>query len=584
MRRVRAIGVALIWLSLCAVVPQHAAGQFTPIRASYDAIPGEPLIIAVRLDEGHRPKPRVPLRFPDGREIMGEVAAVRLIPPGRGGGWLAEGPTWRVLAPHEARAREGLTWFVLVDLPEDVIGQEIWLAGRPVSLRWLPRPRLMASRLGFDADRPGDSPLTDPWLSPVPESWRDRPDLTEAFGPALRDPLRRWRAVLAMHGLHPRRNRGVGPITPELLGSGLVEASARVAPLADRLLGAISAQNEARWRIALARLWAADPGLSLRVRQALAGAGWFPIGVHPGEAAVVPMWTADDRMASGLLSSLLEGDAASRAAEAQRWLNSTPSLALRVIDDGVAGGSATIGAVYFGAGDTTAIPLAGPGETPRPVLLATRKESVLRPAVRPADRAGVSVFEARIAGRIERVLYRPGPVPLEPPGETIGPVWADHSMATLLLADPKTRAARLARSGLAGRITKTATGGRWAVFLRVESPGTIRVWIGPAGHAAGVISVEVEGGLDLQRFERTGDRLGDPAVVRETDARGITRLEITLPDGSVEPDGTLHIGLEFERGSGVRWAWPRPMLPWQIEPGRRVLDTKAWMGGLETGG
>ncbi len=524
------------------------------------------------------------MRFPDGREIPGEIAAIRLETPEHGAsGWLDEGPTWRVLSPKEAKSRDGLTWFVLADLPEDVIGQEIWLSGKPVALRWLPRPRLMASRLGFDPEKPGASPLADPWSSPLPEQWRERPDLIQALGPALHDPLRRWRAVLATKGLHLEPDTGVGPITPELLGSGLVEASAKVASLADRLLAAISGQNEARWRIALARLWSADPGLSLRVRQTLAGAGRFPIGAHPDEAAVVPMWTADDRAASRLLSMLLEGDAASRAARATRWLLDTPKLTMWVIDDGITGGSASIGAMYLDAGDTTAIPLAGPGETPRPVLLATRKESILRPATRPADRAGVSLFEARIAGRVQRIAYSPGPVPLEPPGESIGPVWADFSMSTLLHEPDDEQLMRLAGSSLAGRITKTPTGPGWMVFLRAETPGTVRLWIGPRGHAAGVLSVGVEGGVDVQRFGPAGDRLGEPSVVRATDTAGVTRIEITLPEGSVEPDGTLHLGLEFEDGRGRRFAWPRPMLPWQIEPARRVLDTRAWMGGLDTG-
>ncbi|HHN77514.1 MAG TPA: hypothetical protein ENK11_02405, partial [Phycisphaerales bacterium] len=158
------------------MAPQRAASQFSPIRSSYDAIPGEPLIIAVRLEKGHRPKSRITMRFPDGREIPGEIAAIRLeTPENRASGWLDEGPTWRVLSPKEAKSRDGLTWFVLADLPEDVIGQEIWLSGKPVALRWLPRPRLMASRLGFDPEKPGASPLADPWSSPLPEQWRERP-------------------------------------------------------------------------------------------------------------------------------------------------------------------------------------------------------------------------------------------------------------------------------------------------------------------------------------------------------------------------------------------------------------------------
>lgn len=574
-------GVPLLCAVCVFVLTQRAPGQLAPVRASYDAIPGRPLIISVRPEKNRHPKPRVTLRFPDGREIAGEVAAVRLVPPQeRTGGWLADAPTWRVLAPGEVRSGEGLAWFVLADLPEDVIGQEVWLAGRPISLRWLPRPRLLASRLGFDADHPDRSPLADPWVGPLPDDWRGRPDLLDALGPAFRDPLRRWRAELATRGLHPSADRGVGPITPELLGTGLVEATAKVAPLADRLLDAIASQNEARWRIALARLWAAAPGLSLRVRQALAGAGRFPIGGHPGEAAVVPVWTADGRDASGLLSMLLEGNAGTRGENARRWLAEAPKLSMWIIDDGAAGGSARIGAMYLDAGDTTAIPLTG--RDVRPVLLTTRLASMFRPNISETNHARGMLFEARIAGHIERVTLEPGPAPLAPPGETIGPVWADYSMSAWLAADPADRAARLGSTRISGRVTRSGTSKAWSVFLRSDAPGTVRLWIGPAKRTAGVLTVGLRGGVDLQRFDRVGERLGEPGVVRGTDESGATQIEITLPAGSVEPDGTLHLGLEFVDEQGRRVAWPRPMLPWQIEPARRVLDTRAWMGGLGT--
>ncbi|MBZ0172989.1 MAG: hypothetical protein K8E66_11450, partial [Phycisphaerales bacterium] len=199
--------VLSLWLC-CSI--QTASGQLEPIRASYDAIPGQPLILAVRPENDRLPKPNVTLRFPDGREINGGVAAVRLVTPEQSGQtWLRAGARWEVLGPREAGSDlETLAWFVLAELPDGVIGQEVWLDGQPITLRWLPRPRLMAARLGFDPESPDTNPLADPWASPLPESWRTRPDLGAALRPASDDPLRRWRAVLATHGLHPDSDRG----------------------------------------------------------------------------------------------------------------------------------------------------------------------------------------------------------------------------------------------------------------------------------------------------------------------------------------------------------------------------------------
>lgn len=577
------------WIALiCAA--SSAPGQLEPIRASYDAIPGQPLILAVRPENGRRPKAEVTLRFPDGREITGSVAAVRLAKrEGSGRTWLPPGANWEVLGPGEAgRDADTLAWFVLADLPDGVIGQEVWLDGQPIALRWLPRPRLLAARLGFNPDSAGANPLADPWASPLPESWQTRPDLIGALAPALSDPLRRWRARLAVRGLHPESDRGVGPITPELLGSGLVEASARTASLAERLLDAVAAHNEARWRIALAGLWAADGAISLRVRHALAGAGLFGLSGAGGETAVVPVWNADDR-AAGVLLEMLIDDAlapAERAVRAEAWLERLADLALWVIDDGVRSGGARIGAMYLRAGDTTAITLGAEGAVTRPELLTTRHAGVLRPGAFFSDQLGRTWYDARIAGRSRRLAVAPGPVALEPPGLDIPGVWADYSMISLLAPSAELRAVVLGDDRLTGVLTRATgapgAGSGWRVRLRfVSADDETRLWIGPSSRTKGVVTFGPGGGVDLQRFDRAGAALGDPAALVSRQDDGTVAVEMTLPSGSVEPDGTLHIGLELVGPGGDRWSWPRPMLPWQIEPARRVVDTKAWMGGLE---
>lgn len=577
---VRALAAVLALL----VVGPVGAGPLEPIRASYDAVPGQALILAMRPVGRERPGARVTLRFPDGREVPGEVAAVRLTPPEGGRqSWLAPGARWEVLAPDEVRGEfERLAWFILADLPDGVIGQELWLDGRPIALRWLPRPTLLAARLGFDA-KGGAGPMLDPWASPLPEDWRDRPDLNEMLAPAQGDPLRRWRARLAVRGLHPDPDRGVGAITPDQLRSGLVEASARVGPLGERLLEAVSNLAEARWRVGLARLWAGDPGLSLRVRHALAGAGVFEVDGGTGERVVAPVWAADARRADVLLEMLLDESvsAESRGRRVEEWFAALPDGAMWVIDDGGPGRGARVGAMILLAGDATAIELLGESIA-RPSLLRTRTMSILRTGTPGAERAGF-----RLGGKDRWLGLEGGAARGEPPGVAIGPAWGDASMERWLVAG-ESGVVGPADERLAGLVSARpgASGGlEWTVFIRLEgveeaSRERVRLWIGPYGQSRGVVTLDGDGGLDLHRFRAWGEGLGEARLVGAVREGAGVRIELVLPDGAIDPDGMLHLGLERVDGRGNRWAWPRAMLPWQIEPGRRVIDTTAWMGRL----
>lgn len=605
------LGVACAIVLLTSTSVRASAG-LDPVFSSYDAIPGRPLVIAVRPDRGSRPPSAVTLRFPDGREVEGEVAAIRLTPPPPGPvRWLGRGPTWTVVTPRTARAEtDSLAWFVLVDLPDGVIGQEIWLDGRPIALRWLPRPELLAARFGFedDADDPNASALTNPWASPLPESWRERPDLLAELEPAFADPTRRWRAVLATTGLHAGTDERVGPITPELLRSGLVEASARVAPIERRLLDAIDETQQARWRVALARVWSADPALSMRLRHALAGAAEFRAGRLGGETIVAPAWAADAANAQTLRDDLLDAatPAEQHRAAAESWLARQKQAAIWVLDDAVAPTPATIGAMWLAAGDAGLFPL-GHGETTgRPDLLVTRRMSILRRSpIDESDRAGGSAagmnrsapaasVSFRLNGEIWRLPVLNAPAEATPPGVEIGPWHADRTMAAWLDADAKPRPVGTITGMLSRRSGATVDGPGWMLFFRIRDAdrpedAELRIWIGPRTRPAAVITAGVGGRLEIQQFEpgqasmnRTS--LGRPtlvgAEVKAGDGGGLIELEITLPEGAIGADGVLHIGAEYENADGARVAWPHAMMPWETEPARRAIDTTAWLGRL----
>ncbi len=575
------------------MLPARGA-DIEPILTRTDAAANLPLVMPVRLVGGGQPRSRVTLRFPDGREVEGAVAAVRLVPPRLGaGGWLPDGPRWEVLQPGEAMLTDdplGLAWFVIADLPAGVFGQEIWLDGRPVSLRWLSRPALLAMRLGFDAGGDASSPLENPWTSPLPETWQNRPDLRAALRPAWNDPARAWRARLATAGLTPREEDRAVAITPDLLDPGIVEAAGAERPMLERLVEAVSAQAEARWRVALARLWSADAALSLRVRHALAGAGEFEAGL---ERVVAPVWPADDLRAGALLEMLLDDslsaeDLRTRTAE---WLAGVPETVQWVIDDGVRaegiGVVPSLGVMHLAAGDAGAILMTGSDRIVRPVMLPTRSMRTLRP-----DWASIEggFVRYRIAGETRRAIVDGTPVRVEPPGLATGPFPADWSMSRLI-GTPGSAAVMIAGAVPSGLLTADAPGigvpARCRLLLTVprEVIGSgdaweARIWIGPFGQSRAVLVVRGGGGFEVQTLAGNGGRAFGEAVIERGLAGDDLLVEITLPADAAEADGLVHLGIEVEDPSGSRHAWPRAMLPWQIEPARRALDLSGWLGEL----
>ncbi len=592
---------------LLALVPltvsiQAAAGDIEPILTETDAVAGLPLVMPVRVGDTGQPRSTVTLRFPDGQEVRGVVAAVRFRAPDRVSGWLPPGPVWDVLTPAQApRDRSGLAWFVLADLPRGTVGQEIWLDGKPVRLRWLSRPAILGMRLGFDPDQPA-GPMEDPWASPVPDEWRARADLVGFLSAAGADPTRAWRAALATTGLHPDPEDGSGgtvAITPDLLDASVVEAASAPVPIAERLARTVRAQTAARWRVGLARLWAADPVLSLRVRHALAGAGGF--SDESSSRVVAPLWTADDLAAASLLSILLDTElaASERARRAEDWLNGLPDAALWVVDDGVQSeslsSSATIGAMLFSAGDGSAIPMGG-GTIGRPVPLRARDAALLR-APRELVRDGMAVY--RIAGENRGARINGAVVPLEPPGVATGTFRGDLSMAAMTGGgQPAVNDAGSVPSGLlsVGNARLGTTPGV-RVVLRLpgasrDAAGTLlepsaagrgwsaRVWIGPYARSRAVVLISGSGGAEVQALPGAdGGDLPLPGIDLGVDGNDLL-IEVALPPEAAEANGLVHLGIEVLDPHGDRTAWPRAMPPWAVEPARRAVDPSAWLGGL----
>ncbi len=576
-------------VTLAVLLQPARAADIEPVLTRTDAVAGLPLVMPVRVVGAGQPRARVTLRFPDGREVPGSVAAVRLRAR-ESYGWIDAGPDWEVLAPAQAvRADDAsnLVWFVLADPPAGVVGQEIWLDGKPIALRWLPRPELLGMRLGFDPGQRDAGSLAHPWSSPLPEPWRSRPDLARELEPARTDPLRAWRATLATGGLFPpAEDRAVG-LPPELLDPNIVARLGADAPIETRLLDAVRAQTAARWRVALARLWSADAALSLRVRHALAGGGAFSLGAA-GEV-VAPVWTANDRESSALLELMLDDEtpSAERAGLASRWLAERPSATLWIVDDGAEEGEGippTIGAVAFAAGDAGAI-LMTPGDLiVRPVVLPSRFARTLRP---PREAIADRRIVYRVLGENRPLSVRGAAEELRPPGLSTGPFAPDWTMSRFV-GGPGSRqlvdASRVPDTLIPAEGVRAGGKPRARLVVRLPTPFAaaeddweVRIWIGPFQRSRAVIVIRGDGTDRVQVLPDADREIPLPEIARGSDRDGIV-LDLVLPPEAHEARGLAWIGLEAVGTQGERFAWPHAMLPWQIEPARRAIDPGSWLG------
>ena len=129
-----------------------------------------------------------------------------------------------------------------------------------------------------------------------------------------------------------------------------------------------------------------------------------------------------------------------------------------------------------------------------------------------------------------------------------------------------------------------AEAGTWNVFIECRSPvigqaETVRVWVGAFGAPAAILRISSAGEVVDELGPRQGlsSKVTGAVVSRQGDT---WTARVPIPARCIEKDGTVRIGLDRTDALGRRTSWPRPMLPWQREPGRVAIDTSAW-GGLE---
>lgn len=593
------LSAAVLLASGCRTLRRPRDATFEPLERRVDAAPGLALVLPVDVRGPINPARPIRALMDDGRSVGAELWWVSVAPDGRPR-WLPSPGRWSATpAAADVLPSGAGSWCVRLDVPGDAIGQGVWLGGRRVALNWLADPRLVPP-----AASPSWPPEPDTARLAAVERWLE---------PERTNPLRRWRVRLLTRGFAPPGAREAIPL-PENTTDENASAPAEPDAFAEPMLESLALQAEARWRAGLTRLHRADADAAERVRRRLVLTASFGAGV------VAPVWACEPDELDTLLADLLnprlaEGEVADRA---RAWLDDQPAAAAWIIDDagtrdGLTGRSmATAGVANLSDRRTLAWaetdPPSGPpdlapvepGAVAR-VMVPSAAEGGARPGhVRPTVRLHVGRWSAVRAAESENM-------PTRPPGFRFEPFstdwrlgeWSAGASDTLAAPTP----AGAGRGDDAAWITSvlllrepvapvgpTLSADRWVAHVECRTPDmgrpdparddVVRVWIGPFERGGHVLRVSRSGeavdegppgaGRDPARAPIAGvavTRLGDRWIAR-----------VPLPDGAIEPGGVLRIGLERTDARGVHSAWPRPMLPWQFEPGRMALDTSAWDG------
>lgn len=568
-----------------AQVPRVGPARIKATETRVDAVPGRTLVIPVTLEGAIDPKKPVKAQLDDGRVLEAPLSWVSVTLPRDRDAWLTwlEPPGKWAATPAAASTVPSATggWVVSVEIPLDAMGQGLWLNGERVPLNWMGDPAVSAG-------------------GPIP--WREVEEVSRGATllrlaePERRSPVRRWRYRLLTSGPRGLEWGMEGEAPPGLKG-------AEDDRFADPVIEALARQNEARWAAALGWLWLADVDLAERVRRRLVAAVDF------GEGVVAPAWPTRleslEALKHDLLNPKLGPDARSERATA--WLESLPPAAAWVKDDAGLRGSdgkplASVGVANLTERGTlawltpTGSGQAPPNLTPVPaqevrVLSAgaegVETEGLSRGQMKPV---GLSVHAGRWVEERSAILAS---APVSPPGLTITALLGDWTMSGLLSGAPDAAMTPEPEWLTAVRVCYRArgegsagSGEGWWVYVECKSPPgkdkrspaadeTVRVWIGPPGNPSSVLRISSRGNVvDEQSIVRVGEGLVRAARVTHEADRWV--CEAPLPTGVVEQDGAIRIGVERTDALGRRSAWPRPMLPWQVEPGRIRADTRAW--------
>jgi hypothetical protein len=547
-----------------------------------DAFPGSRLVITLPPS----PEPPDADAILDGRRIPTAAYRVYVQMPPDGGrtsqAWLPAPGRWSTI-PAKERPRGIGPWVIVIDTPEDSQARVLEVAGKQYQVNWLPSTALLPSpRLEVS------EPLLNPWRPVIEEPIASDTGLLARVLDEAASPITRWRFRLLLDGL------------TTLDGHPAAE------PFSDPIIEAIARQNEDRWRVAIAWLWSASPELAWRFKQRLAAVADFG-GVY------APAWSVDhaalDRLLEDMLSPAITPERRRDLAEA--WLRTQPSGVSWILDDGGVLDNdrtsiiATVGFTNLADHATRAwvdtVTRADADFRPLPSL------STLKLLVPVPSCTGEPVLTTPLtahvgsASAVHPVLCTR--IPVQPPGLSIGPLLRDYTMHAWLAGPyaapdlvPRAEwstAALLHRPPPDPTVPESAVEARrWELLVECRmAPGildvealkreAVRIYFGPTDRPTAALRVDLTGTVtnELPPNPDIPPELIPPPQKVEI-VRGADRwsFRLTLPPGAVEKDGTVRIAIVRTDALGQRSSWPRPMLPWQQQPGRAALDVRAWSG------
>lgn len=542
--------VALAGCELAGLGPRDPTGSISPIARRVDAIAGRTLVVPVELAGAVDLRSPPPVRLDDGRIIPASLVWIGVSDPGAGrwtsyrwlpppGRWTAT-PSAAGLIPPSIGA-----WFIAADLPVDAVGQGLWIGRSRLAMHWISPAAIRGG----------------PWDNPVDAPPEARGLLHRLCEPDARSPARRWRARLVAGELADSAREGSRPTTFD-----------------DPVLEAMASQNEARWAAGLSRLAQLDGPLALEVARALAGTVRFESGV------VAPVWTTNDAQLASLQESLLDPRPGGPAlAERVRvWLDAGPKHLAWVVDDaGLASGdgvAARLGVANLRSESVLAAAQSAPGTQGAMELLPVEPRRVRFFDVEVPLRGGASLADAdvRVGAESERLTVMAAALPCDPPGLSVAPFFRDWSLDSWLVGGPVAEADPAWATAALVQLEREPD--RWTLLIECrwvpdsdDAREVVRVWIGPRENPTSILRVSSDG---IAIDERSPAPPGEPwaSVVRKPD-RWMARIR--LPEAAATP--RMRLGIERIDARASRSAWPRPMLPWQAEPGRAIVDLAAWM-------
>jgi hypothetical protein len=413
-----------------------------------------------------------------------------------------------------------------------------------------------------------------PWPAAAPVEAFDSAYLGRLVDPVRHNPLTRWRYKLLVDGLRPPR-----PNAPDDDPTGFD----------DPVLEALARRTEDLWRATIARVRQDDEDVARQLIRRLVDVVDF------GDGAVAPAWPTEQLVLDTVRDAVLRprSTRASRLQAVRQWLDEQPTAVAWVIDE--AGQTdalssdplATIGVANLGRASVLAS-ATDPARPNRRDIVTVRAGSgaaLVAPVPHTDDPAHGATIDISVGSWRQTRLIRPGPRPVRPPGLAIAPLLGDWTMAAWLAGTPVAALRADGRLSAALRLYRDADDASWLVYAECPGPlddryatplaGTdwLRLWIGPFEAPRAIIKVGRDGRVVDELADDQPPTLARARVVDEGD-----RWAALVPiDPALIDDGsTIRLGVERVDGRGRRSAWPLPMLPWQIEPGRAWIDLSAW--------